>query len=240
MYHFFLYSRYTLYKRFVMLFVVPTPIGNIDDITLRALKIFAEHTVFICEDTRSTRKLLWLLRIDYSQKQFFSLTSHTQSHSIQKYLDMSMTQDIILVTDAGTPWLSDPGKVFIQQCAQNNVPYTVFPGANALVPAVVAAAFPTHRFRFLGFLPQKKWRQTLLREIVDSREAVFLYESVHRVQKTCMQLKELGFSWKVFLARELSKMFEQLVNGTLDDVIAQIDDGTIPMKWEFVMGFWPQ
>lgn len=223
-----------------MLYVIPTPIGNSQDITLRALSLFRELNQFICEDTRTFRKLLGMYDIDYTDKKFHSLTSYTWDHQLAHYQKLFSEWDVGLVSEAWCPWLSDPGKVLIQFCVENDVEYTVLPWANALVPAIVAAWFPSHQFRFVGFIPQKKWKQTLLREIIESREAVFAYESVHRIEKTLKQLSELWFVWKVSIARELSKMFEQLVTWSLEDVLDMFQKKEIPLKGEFVVGFYSE
>ena len=122
-----------------MLYFIPTPIGNKDDITIRAMKLFQSLEFFVCEDTRTTMKLMKMYDIDYKNKQFFSLTSFTSSGQLAKYIDIFKISDIGLVSEAGTPGLSDPGKILIQLCNENKIPYTILPGANALIPAIVAA-----------------------------------------------------------------------------------------------------
>lgn len=179
-----------------------------------------------------------IYEIDYQDKDFSSLTSYTSNGQLERFSQLIRDNDVGLVAEAGTPGLSDPGKVLIQLCAENDLPFTVLPGANALVPALVAAGFPTHHFRFLGFLPQKKWRLTLLNEIVNSSEPVFVYESVHRIVKTINKLKELGFNWKVSFAREISKMYEELKTMHIDDAVEILKSGKMPEKGEFVVGFW--
>ena len=224
-----------------MLYLIPTPIGNKDDITLRALKLFKELKYFICEDTRTTMKLFGMYEIDYKEKEFLSLTSFTNQWKFNHYLNILKTSDVWLVSEAWTPWLSDPGKSMIQMCNENALPYSILPGANALVPAVVWAGFDTSKFTFIGFLPTKKWRQTALKTIVDSSLRsewlpVFFYESVHRVEKLMQELKVMGFVGKISLTRELSKMFEQQVTARVDDILEMIKNGKIPLKGEFVIG----
>lgn len=178
-----------------MLYFVPTPIGNMEDVTLRAMRLFREVKYFFCEDTRTTMKLLGLLEIDYKDKEFYALTSFTGQGKINHYLNILRESDAIVVSEAGTPGLSDPGKMMIQECNTHGLLYCVLPGANALVPAVVSAGFDTSKFMYLGFLPQKKGRMTALQEIAipSARNdfPVFFYESVHRIEKTMLQLKEL-------------------------------------------------
>jgi 16S rRNA (cytidine1402-2'-O)-methyltransferase len=140
-------------------------------------------------------KLFGMYEIDYKDKQFFSLTSFTSAGSFTKYLEILKTHDVGLVSEAGTPGLSDPGKSMIQLCNENQLPYSILPGANALVPAVVGAGFDTSKFTFIGFLPQKKGRQTALKAMTENKDQipVFFYESVHRIEKLMNELKTLGF-----------------------------------------------
>ncbi len=180
-----------------MLYLIPTPIGNTEDITLRALRLFRELKYFICEDTRMLKKLLRLYEIDYSEKQFFSLTSFTQQWKINHYINILQDSDVWLVSDAGTPGLSDPGKTMIKVCQEEQLPYSILPWANALVPSVVAAGFDTSKFIFLWFLPKKKGKQTTLKFIIESDIPVFFYESVHRVEKTLLELRKLWFEGQV-------------------------------------------
>ncbi|MCF7834587.1 16S rRNA (cytidine(1402)-2'-O)-methyltransferase [Candidatus Gracilibacteria bacterium] len=233
-----------------MLYFIPTPIGNKDDITVRALNLFKELKYLICEDTRTTMKLLAMYEIDYKDKQFLSLTSFTSQGKLNHYLNILKENDIGLVSEAGTPGLSDPGKSMIKLCNENGIPYSILPGANALIPAVVGAGFDTSEFVYLGFLPQKKGRQTALKNIInppvlrttpplkkeDKKIPVFFYESVHRFEKLLKELKELGFNGQISVSRELSKMFEQQITGTLDEVINLVKEKKLPIKGEFVIG----
>lgn len=220
-----------------MLYLIPTPVWNKDDITLRALKLFKELKYFICEDTRTTMKLFGMYDIDYKEKEFLSLTSFTNQGKLNHYLNILKTSDVGLVSEAWTPGLSDPGKSMIQICNENALPYSILPGANALVPAVVWAGFDTSKFTFIGFLPTKKGRQTALKSMIDNKDQipVFFYESVHRVEKLMQELKALGFAGKISLTRELSKMFEQQVTASVDEILSLIKNGKIPLKWEFVI-----
>lgn len=144
--------------------------------------------------------------------------------------------DIWVVSEAGTPWLSDPWKELVRIAYEQNIDFEVLPGANALVPAIVSACFDTSKFLYLGFLPQKKWRQTLIKKIIQSEYPVFIYESVHRIEKTLNQLKENWFNWKIFIIREISKMFEQKICWTIDEILEKIEKKQLPLKGEFVMG----
>ncbi len=224
-----------------MLYIIPTPIGNREDITIRALRLFKELNIFICEDTRTLKKLLSMYEIEYSDKKFFSLTSFTDSSKMSHYLNLLSDNDVWMVSEAWTPGLSDPGKSLIQLCNENNLEYTVLPGANALVPAVVGSWFDTSNFVYLGFIPQKKWRQTVLKNIIARKYwemPVFFYESVHRFEKLLKELTNLWFEWKISVSREISKKFEQIVNWNLDEVLKLIEEKKLSIKWEFVVGLF--
>lgn len=222
-----------------MLYIIPTPIWNKQDITLRALDLFKKLGYLICEDTRTTMKLLQMYDISYQDKEFFSLTSFTTTNKLNHYLNILKSSDVWLVSEAGTPWLSDPGKTLIQICNQNNITYTILPWANALIPCVVWSGFDTSKFLFLGFLPSKKWKQTLLNNIKDKKWwdiPVFFYESVHRIQKTIQELKDIWFDGKISISREISKLYEQQITEDIDIVLQKIKDNKIAIKWEFVVG----
>lgn len=219
------------------MYLIPTPIWNKDDITLRALNLFKELNIFICEDTRTFKKLLAMYEINYSDKEFYSLTSFTAKWKLNFYLKLMKENDVWVVSEAWTPWLSDPGKSLIQLCNESNLKYSVLPWANALVPSVVSAWFDTSSFIFLWFLPQKKWRQTILNRIISNEYwmSVFFYESVHRFEKFLSELKSLWFDWKIFVWREISKMYEQIYNGSLCDLIDLVKNKRFSVKGEFVI-----
>ena len=177
--------------------------------------------------------------IPYKDKTFFSLTSFTSNNQLARYGDILKASDIGLVSEAGTPGLSDPGKSMIQLCNEHNIPYTVLPGANALVPAVVGAGFDTSEFIYLWFLPTKKGRQTKIKEILTSKIPVFVYESVHRMEKLLKELSQAGFTGQISIAREVSKMFEQHFTGTVEEALEMITTKKLPIKGEFVVGIQP-
>lgn len=204
--------------------------------TLRAVELLTRLEYIICEDTRSTKKLLQLLDIDYSKKQFFSLTSFTWAKQVDRYVELIKNNDVGLVSDAGTPWLSDPGKKMIEMCHAHTLPFTVLPGANALVPTIVASGFDTSQFVFVWFLPKKKGKQTLMKEMIASGRPYFFYESVHRIHKVLLELYDLWFRGKVSIGRELTKMHEQLVTDDIEKVLAMFQAWQIPQKGEFVVG----
>lgn len=221
-----------------MLYIIPTPIGNSDDITLRALKLFQETDLIITENTGTTKKLLTIHSIDYSKKKFIKFTSHDH-HTIKSLLTLIEHQDAILVSEAGTPGLSDPGKILIVHAQQQQIPTTILPWATALIPAVIGAQFPTTHRSFYGFLPHKKWRETLLKKMMSDTHASFFYESVHRIEKLVSQLQELWFQWTIAVAREISKHFEQLLSCDLTTLQDHLQSGTLPLKGEFVIWLYP-
>ena len=151
-----------------MLYFVPTPIWNKEDITLRSLRLLKEIDILICEDTRTAKKLLSMYDISIIWKEFYSITSFTSQGKLGFYAKVLQENDAIVISEAWTPGLSDPGKSLIQLCNENNLKYTVLPWSNALIPSVVSAWFDTSSFVFLWFLPQKKWRQTILNKIVSN------------------------------------------------------------------------
>ena len=218
-----------------MLYFVPTPIWNKEDITLRALRLLREIGILICEDTRTAKKLLSMYDVSTIWKEFYSITSFTSQWKLDFYAKLLSENDAVVVSEAWTPWLSDPWKSLIQLCNQNQISFSVLPGANALIPSVVAAWFDTTEFTFIWFLPQKKWRQTALKDAIESKIPTFFYESVHRMPKLLEELKSLNFQWKIFIAREISKVFEQFFTWSLSDCEEFIKSWKIVIKWEFVV-----
>lgn len=221
-----------------MLYIIPTPIWNKEDITLRWLRLLKELNIFLCEDTRTTKDLMKLYDIDYSNKQFYSLTTFTGKWKLDYYVNLFKQENVWLVSEAWTPWLSDPGKEIIKLIWENNISFETLPWANALVPAVVWSWFDTSEFIYLGFLPTKKWRQTKMKYIIQSDMPVFVYESVHRAKKLLMEMKELWFQWKISLFRELTKMFEQKLCDNIDIILDKFNSWEIKEKGEFVIWFY--
>ena len=223
-----------------MLYLIPTPVGNKEDITLRALRLMRELKFLICEDTRTTRKLLQMYEIPYEDKQFFSLTSFTDKGKLAHYVNLIGESDVGMLSDAGTPWLSDPGKVLIQLCYEHGLKFSVLPGANALVPAVVGSGFDTSSFVYIGFLPQKKGRQTALKTAMQSQIPTFFYESVHRMERLIKDLEELGFDGKIMILRELSKVFEEVLTLEMTQLVEKWQSWNLILKGEFVVGVCPR
>ena len=218
-----------------MLYLIPTPIWNRDDITVRAMKLLKELKYLICEDTRTTMKLLQMYEIEFKEKELMALTSFTDQWRLNHYLNIMKENDVWVVSEAWTPGLSDPGKNLVKICNENNISYSILPGANALVPAVVWAWFDTSEFTYLWFLPQKKWRQTALRWILESKVPVFFYESVHRFEKLLKELREIWFGGQISVARELSKMFEQYFTWDIEECLEMVKTKKLPIKGEFVV-----
>lgn len=212
-----------------MIYLLPTPLGNKEDITLRVLRLLRELPVFLCEHTDHARKLFHLYDIPLVDKKLLPLRPGQLSSLPDGQLG--------ILSDAWLPGLSDPGKEVVRYCHDNNRPFTVIPWPSALPLAVVASAFDTHQFAFWGFVPHKKGRQTMLQAICHSEIPVFVFESVHRIHKTLLTLQELGFYGHVSLAREISKQYEQLITAPLSEILAQRDDGLIVAKGEFVLWF---
>lgn len=218
-----------------MLYLIPTPIWNREDITVRWMRLLRELKYLICEDTRTTMKLLQMYEINFKDKELMALTSFTDQWRLNHYLNIMKENDVWVVSEAWTPGLSDPGKNLIRICNENNIPYSILPWANALVPAVVGAWFDTSAFTYLWFLSQKKWRQTALKWILESKIPVFFYESVHRFEKLLKELKEIWFSGQISVARELSKMFEQQITWSLENIVEMVKTKKLPIKGEFVV-----
>lgn len=221
-----------------MLYVIPTPIGNIEDITMRWLRLFREINFIVSENTGTTKKLLWIYDIPYKEKNFIKFTSH-DNRQINNIISLLQNQDGILVSEAGTPWLSDPGKILIIYCQRNSIPITILPWATALIPAVIASWFPTTQWDRRWFLPNKKGRETAIKSMIQSDHASFFYESVHRIPKLIEQLEKAEFNGMISIARELSKHFEQCTTDTLPNIKIAIKNNTIPLKGEFVIGLYP-
>ncbi len=201
------------------LFVVPTPVGNLEDITLRSLRILQEVDLILAEDTRQTKKLLDHFQI---QKQLLSYHKFNEFKTVESVIEkINRGLNIGLVSDGGTPGISDPGHILIAACIKNNIPVETLPGATAFVPALINSGFATDEFVFIGFLPHKKGRQTKLREVASITQTVILYESPFRIIKLLEELKQhLVETRRISCSREISKMFEETIRGTADELIA--------------------
>jgi len=205
------------------LVIVPTPIGNLEDITLRSIRILKECDFILAEDTRVTKKILNHLEITKSLQSFHIHNEHKILNSIIQKISQSNL--VVLVSDAGTPGISDPGFLLIRACIENDIEIECLPGPTALIPALVISGFPTDRFVFEGFLPHKKGRQTRIQEICKEERTTVLYESPHRIQKLLVQLKEfIQPNREVAIVREISKLYEEIWRGTIDDLISKSNE----------------
>lgn len=219
-------------------YVVATPIGNLEDITLRALRILKEVDLILCEDTRVTRKLLDHYQIN---KPLLSFHQHSDERKIQKIMNhVSKGENIALVTDSGTPNLSDPGgklvnRIIDNRLIENQINIVTIPGPSALTALISVAGIDLHEFLFLGFLPHKKGRQTLVKKIIASDIPVIIYESVHRVEKFLNELEKLGLGSdrQLIIGRELTKKFETIYRGNLAKIKEQMTKEQI--RGEFVI-----
>jgi len=200
-----------------MLYLVPTPIGNLKDITLRALEVLQEVDLILAEDTRNTSRLL----NHYSITKPLSPYHQHNEHKILKHLIDQLTagKKMAVVTDAGTPGISDPAFLLVRECIRNDLKIESLPGATAFVPALVNSGLPTNRFVFEGFIPLKKGRQTVLKKLADEERTIILYESPVRLTKTLDELAQyLGEERRCSVSRELSKFYEENKRGTLKEV----------------------
>ncbi|MFY7972274.1 MAG: 16S rRNA (cytidine(1402)-2'-O)-methyltransferase [Flavobacteriales bacterium] len=199
------------------LILVPTPIGNLEDITLRAVRMLKECDFIFCEDTRETRKLLQHLGIDKPLVSYhLNNEHHTLNHAISR---IQQSASACLVTDAGTPAISDPGFLLVRACLQEGIEVECLPGATAFVPALAISGLPNDRFIFEGFLPHKKGRETRAKIIADETKTTIIYESPHRLLKTLdLLIKFCGPERKCSVSRELTKKFEETRRGSLQEL----------------------
>lgn len=214
------------------LFVIPTPVGNLEDITLRALRLLREVNLILAEDTRTTSVLLHHYDIHTPMLSHHKFNEHQTVDAIVERLQKG--ESVALVSDAGTPAISDPGFLLVRACVAADIEVECLPGATAFVPALVDSGLSCDRFCFEGFLPQKKGRQTKLTELAAETRTMIFYESPFRVLKTLEQLAEcLGNDRKASVSREISKKFEETVRGTLAELVQHFKEH--PPKGEFVI-----
>lgn len=215
-----------------MLFLVPTPIGNLQDITLRALETLKSVNLILAEDTRTSGKLLKHFEITTPMLSHHMHNEHKMVEQLTKR--MAAGEQFALISDAGTPAISDPGFLLVRECIKNNVEVQCLPGATAFVPALVSSGLPNEKFVFEGFLPVKKGRQTRLKLLKDETRTLVFYESPHKLLKTLGDFKEyFGEERLLSASREISKKFEEHVRGTVAEVIEHFT--TKPPKGEFVL-----
>ena len=215
-----------------MLYVVPTPVGNLEDITLRALRVLKEVDLILAEDTRTSSVLLKHYDIHTPLKSHHKFNEHETSDQMAERIAAGL--NVALISDAGTPGISDPGFMLVRACVERGVEVQCLPGATAFVPALVDSGLPCDRFYFEGFLPQKKGRQTRLQQLAQQEHTMIIYESPFRLQKTLEQLAEyLGQNRHASVSREISKKFEDTQRGTIAELIAHYKEH--PAKGEIVI-----
>jgi len=200
------------------LFVVPTPVGNLEDMTFRAIRVLKEADLILAEDTRTSGFLLKHFEIKTPMQSHHKFNEHKTVENVVQRIKSG--QVVALISDAGTPAISDPGFLVVRQCVENGIDVECLPGATAFVPALVASGLPNDRFCFEGFLPQKKGRQTKMKELSTEKRTMIFYESPFRLVKTLTQLSEIvGGERKASVSREISKVFEETKRGSLLDLI---------------------
>lgn len=199
------------------LIIVPTPVGNLEDITLRAIKTLKDADIILCEDTRTSGKLLQHYEISATLWSYHMHNEHKVVTGIIEQLQMG--KKICLITDAGTPGISDPGYLLIKNCIEHQISVECLPGPTAFVPALVISGIPTNSFVFEGFLPVKKGRMTKLHQLAEESRTIILYESPHRLAKSLIEWKSyFGEERKIAIVREISKMFEEVKRGSLAEL----------------------
>jgi 16S rRNA (cytidine1402-2'-O)-methyltransferase len=216
------------------LYLVPTPIGNLEDITLRAIRILGEVDGILAEDTRNSGQLLKHLNIS---KPLYSHHAHNEHTGVPGVIKMLKEgKSLALISDAGTPGISDPGYLLVKACVDNGIEVESLPGATAFVPALVNSGFPTDRFVYEGFLPHKKGRQTRWKALAEEERTIVLYESPHRLVKALEQIIEfIAPERPVMVGRELSKLHEQMVRGTATEVLAYFTAHPDKVRGEIVI-----
>lgn len=214
------------------LYIVPTPIGNLEDITLRALNVLKSVDFILCEDTRTTRNLLKHYEIDKRCMAYHIFNEHEQlGHYINQ---IRASESVALVSDAGTPGISDPGFLIARECIANDIEVECLPGATAFVPALVQSGLPCSSFYFYGFLPHKKGKESLLKRVAEMEETVIFYESPHRLLKTLEKMVEImGPDRRISISKELTKIYDFTFRGTLAEALEFF--GQKEVKGEFVM-----
>jgi len=214
------------------LYLIPSPIGNLGDITYRAVEILKQADVILCEDTRSSAVLLKHYNISKPLTPYHQHNEHkVLAHLVEQ---MASGKTFALITDAGTPGISDPGFLLVRECIRNNIAVECLPGATAFVPALVQSGIPSNRFVFEGFLPIKKGRQTLLKQLAEEERTIILYESPHRLVKSLQEFAIVfGADRNAAVCRELTKMFEETRKDTLANLAAHYEK--TPPKGEIVI-----
>jgi 16S rRNA (cytidine1402-2'-O)-methyltransferase len=225
-----------------MLIFIPTPIGNPQDITIRALKAFEKATLFLCEDTRETKRLLRILeeRFDFiypsDKVEFLSFHEHNGAERLLEVASRLNIEEVVYVSDAGMPIISDPGQVLVEYCQENNIDYDVLPGGTAVTTAYAASGFKEGAFTFCAFLPQKGGERTsTLIEMMNSRTNVVLYEAPHRIEKLIAEIVHIDEKREVFFSKELTKKFQNYYRGSAKEILEKFNEKIINSKGEWVV-----
>ena len=223
-----------------MLSLIPTPIGNIGDISLRSIELLREADILLCEDTRVTKKLIHILKERYNtafkeHQEFISLHSHNEKEFVAKLEPSFFEQNVVYVSDAGMPGISDPGQAIVAYCIQNGVEYDVLPGANALLTAFVASGFEQTQMLFFGFLDHKgASRSAGLTKALYNGFTTILYESPHRLEKLLLEIKEEEPLRELFLAKELTKKYQNYFRGTAEAILKKLN-GNYRGEWVVII-----
>ena len=223
-----------------MITFIPTPIGNPQDITIRAMKLFEKAELFLCEDTRQTKRLLRLLeeRFDmtYPEADFYSFNEHNGEQRLEEFGASLSEKEVVYVSDAGMPVISDPGQLLVEYCQEQNIVYDVLPGASAVTTAYAASGFEEGKFLFYAFLPHKgKERSTALSEAMNNGYNTVLYEAPHRLEKLLKEVTLLDENRELFLAKEISKKYQTYYRGTAKELDEKFKELTIRGEWVVVI-----
>lgn len=223
-----------------MLTFVPTPIGNPQDITIRALRTFEQATLFLCEDTRETKRLLHILaeRFEFTppEAEFLSFHEHNGQERLAQIASRLSKEQVVYVSDAGMPVISDPGQILVAYCQQEDIEYDILPGASAVVTAYAASGFEEGAFTFWGFLPHKgSDREQQLSEVLNSRTNVVLYESPHRIEKLIQEIAQLDGDRELFCAKELTKKFQRYYRGNAGALLEAFTTMNTKGEWVVVI-----
>lgn len=215
------------------LYIIATPIGNLEDITLRALRIFKEVDLIACEDTRVTSKLLTHYEIS---KPLVSFHQHSGKGQFEKIIsELKNGKNVAYASDAGTPGISDPGNMLVESAIQENISVVPIPGASALAALVSVSGIDMQSFIFLGFPPHKKGRETFFKKVAAAEIPVMYFDSPHRVIKNLLLLQKFSDAKEIIIGRELTKMFEEIVRGSISDIEKYFNDNPSKLKGEFVV-----
>ncbi|MBU86813.1 MAG: 16S rRNA (cytidine(1402)-2'-O)-methyltransferase [Flavobacteriaceae bacterium] len=203
------------------LYVIPTPIGNLDDITIRAIKTLEFVDIILCEDTRRSQKLLNHLGIKSNLKSHHKFNEHKQVNNIVDKIKSG--SNVGVISDAGTPGISDPGFLLIRSCLNSNIDIECLPGPTALIPALIISGLPTEKFVFEGFLPKKKGRKMKLQSLSQETRTMIFYESPHKLTKTLIDFQNIfGLERKISLSREITKIYEHTLRGKINEILEKL------------------